>query len=251
MTFWNTTNCAPIRRSSGYWLREGVYCGDAGEAFVFLDLCSGRYLALSRHESELPEKWIQRSDVTNFPLFHVEDTTRNSTFMSALARHGLVTQDPRHQRRTFSCFRKATSTVDCRDSNDVFMWQPQIASRFAFSYLTSSLEYPFSTLKRSLERLRARKLSLAKAVSLPTPSQLRVLMGHYLRLRTFTFTSMNRCVLDSLILCDFLFRNHVSPTFIIGVTLRPFRAHCWVQCDEVALNSNHELVELYSPVLVI
>jgi hypothetical protein len=251
MTLSKRTVTEPVHPTLEYWLREDVYCGDAGEAFVFLDLNSERYFALSRDAGDLPETWIPQSSVVDAPLLQVQDAEKHAAYMCTLIRHGLVTERPSYRTLGSTYFRKPTSTVDCAESTDEFVWKSQFVSSFVFSYLTQALKYRFTAMKSPIAQLRRRKLSAINTLTVPTVSQLNDLMGHYLRLRAFTFTSKNRCVLDSLILCDYLLRNNVPPTFVIGVTLRPFRAHCWVQSGEVAMNYSHELIELYAPVLVI
>lgn len=58
------------------------------------------------------------------------------------------------------------------------------------------------------------------------------------------------CLLDSLALIDFLARHRHFPELVVGVTLFPFAAHCWVQSGEWALNEKTDLAASFTPILV-
>lgn len=73
----------------------------------------------------------------------------------------------------------------------------------------------------------------------------------YLRLRPLLFTARDRCLYDSLTLVTFLAAERISAHWVIGVRIRPFAAHSWVQHDDVVLNDQHERVRAYRPILVI
>jgi hypothetical protein len=80
---------------------------------------------------------------------------------------------------------------------------------------------------------------------------LRVLMGVFFRLRPLAYTKKNRCLLDSLVLIEFLTHFGFRPNFVIGVKPQPFAAHSWVQYDRYVLNGTVECVRAFTPILVI
>jgi hypothetical protein len=71
------------------------------------------------------------------------------------------------------------------------------------------------------------------------------------RLRTFTYTAKDHCLLDSLILTDFLYRNGLIPTFVIGIRTKPFLAHAWVQIEDCVMDDRLESLENMTPILVV
>lgn len=48
-----------------------------------------------------------------------------------------------------------------------------------------------------------------------------------------------------------LARAGLAARLVFGVKLRPFEAHCWVELDDAAVNDRIDLVQTYSPVLVV
>ena len=63
-------------------------------------------------------------------------------------------------------------------------------------------------------------------------------------------TSHNQCLPRSLALATCLVKRGHRATLIFGVKLRPFDAHCWVQCGSVVINDRIERVRDFTPILV-
>ncbi len=80
---------------------------------------------------------------------------------------------------------------------------------------------------------------------------MRAAVAAYLRLRPFALTSHDRCLNDSLTLVHFLASQGLFPQWVIGVRVRPFCAHSWVQSGGVVLNDLPERVRAYEPILVV
>lgn len=60
-----------------------------------------------------------------------------------------------------------------------------------------------------------------------------------------------KCLLDSLALFRLLVTHNMSPTFIFGVRLTPFAAHCWLQSSTVVLTGTAEDARNFTPIMVI
>jgi len=58
------------------------------------------------------------------------------------------------------------------------------------------------------------------------------------------------CLVKSLALIERLRRRSIRADLVLGVRLRPFLAHCWVQNDAFILNDRPEFVRTFSPILV-
>lgn len=71
------------------------------------------------------------------------------------------------------------------------------------------------------------------------------------RLRRFAFTARDRCLFHSLALMRFLSHYNLSATWVIGVRLRPWKAHSWVQYGSMALDSSPEQIVEFTPILVV
>lgn len=61
----------------------------------------------------------------------------------------------------------------------------------------------------------------------------------------------DRCLLKTVAMAIYLRRHGMQPTMVLGVTLNPFRAHCWLQSDAVLLNETPEVVRNFTPILVV
>ena len=77
------------------------------------------------------------------------------------------------------------------------------------------------------------------------------LVEAFLHLRALYFTTKDECLFDSLVLVEFLARHGLYPTWVIGVSTNPFKAHSWVQVGDRVLNDLPERVSMFTPILVI
>lgn len=59
------------------------------------------------------------------------------------------------------------------------------------------------------------------------------------------------CLLDSIALAAFLHRRRRHPRLVIGVTLAPFAAHCWLQAGDWVLNESVDHAASFTPILVV
>ena len=73
----------------------------------------------------------------------------------------------------------------------------------------------------------------------------------YMFWRPFALTTHDRCLNDSLALIHFMASQALFPHWVIGVKVRPFGAHSWVQSGSVVLNDLPERVRHYEPILVV
>lgn len=73
----------------------------------------------------------------------------------------------------------------------------------------------------------------------------------YHRLRPFGFTAEDKCLQDSLALTNYLAAESALARWVIGVKIRPFGAHSWVQSGPTVLNDLSEHVRRYTPILVV
>lgn len=64
-------------------------------------------------------------------------------------------------------------------------------------------------------------------------------------------TAADRCLPRSIALALCLIAKGVRAQVVIGVKLKPFGAHCWVQADGQTLNESVAEVHRYQPILVI
>jgi hypothetical protein len=63
-------------------------------------------------------------------------------------------------------------------------------------------------------------------------------------------SSHDKCLPRSLALAWHLSRAGLACDLVLGVRLRPFHAHCWVQAGDVAINDRVDTVRTFTPILV-
>ncbi|HEY4213684.1 MAG TPA: lasso peptide biosynthesis B2 protein [Steroidobacteraceae bacterium] len=70
-------------------------------------------------------------------------------------------------------------------------------------------------------------------------------------IRPYSFTAQDQCLLHALTLVRFLGSYGFFPSWVIGVRLRPWAAHSWVQQGELLLDATPDMVRAYSPIVAI
>jgi hypothetical protein len=70
-------------------------------------------------------------------------------------------------------------------------------------------------------------------------------------MRPFAFTSLDQCLFHALALTRFVNDSGQLATWVIGVRLRPWGAHSWVQQNHRVLDTTPEIVREYAPILAV
>lgn len=78
----------------------------------------------------------------------------------------------------------------------------------------------------------------------------RELTATFLSLRAL-FPRDHLCLYDSLSLLEFLARYRIFPTWVFGVRLEPWLAHCWVQQGQFIFNEDVETAAGFTPIMTI
>ena len=107
---------------------------------------------------------------------------------------------------------------------------------------------PFEALLHNLQR---RKDCHRRAGTQCSVAQIREHVKVFSWLRPFAYAESDACLFDSVVLTDFLFRQGIAADFLVGVRIRPFAAHSWVQAQGFALNDLPEYLAAYTPILSI
>jgi hypothetical protein len=231
-----------------YWLKDDVFYGDVGDGVVLLDLRRNRYLGLPEMQtamlSGLVADWPVRNPIDASADY---DARRhrlardlvNSGLLSAIQRrsNSVELPPPAHCNLRSIDLREARTPIPAR-----------AYARFAAAFLRGRLIFSSCTLRGVIAHLR-RQQAKSAALQEPTRRRLAELLGHFVILRAFAYTSRDRCVLDSLVLAEFLRLHGVRTTFVIGVATRPFEAHCWLQVGSTLVHDEVETISNYVPLL--
>lgn len=125
---------------------------------------------------------------------------------------------------------------------------PSLSGRIVVSAITA-----WSWLRLWSFETIARRLAAPTATSAcveSDPSRLAKLVGAYDSMRPLVLSRRDRCLHDSLTLILVLRSRGVAARWVIGVRVRPFAAHAWVQVDDLVLDDEHFRVGQFTPILV-
>jgi hypothetical protein len=242
----------PINDGDGvttYSLARHAHVCATDEALVFLDLKSERYLGLPRAADT-----ALRELVKNWPLAepaHRQDPaeTRFSAdnLLQELMAKGLVIADV-----TTATERPHGPLLPPSSSRAEHpLTRPRPTARDLVNFIAARIIATTRLRRSSLEsiarRVAERKQRSKHATDEPD-RQIERLADIYHRVRPIAFTARSECLLDSLILVEFLARYQLFPDWVIGVRTQPFMAHSWVEHQGRVLNDNIENVLAYTPI---
>jgi hypothetical protein len=122
--------------------------------------------------------------------------------------------------------------------------------RFMATFCDVRLRLRFFGLRPLVKRLLGRHDGSRESVSPRTLGVVRRLTRAFCRIRPWFYTAHDRCLVDSLILAEFLHRYGYPARLVIAVHPRPFSAHAWVQVGDCVIDDTVETVRRFAPILV-
>jgi len=231
-----------------YLLRNNIFWCDVGDGLIFLDLHSERYFSLPRADcislSKFVKGWPACSEATLAAV--------NSQVAESLVKRGLLTQDlqlgkPMEEVRVkvLDAIEPAGRTLE-GESRIRF----QHAVRFAMSYCMVSARMRVLGFESVILGLKRRNTYLANN-RYSDPVNLKSVLNAFQRIRPLFYTARDRCLVDCLVLIEFLQRSGITANLVIGVEVRPFTAHAWVQHEGTVLTDWRANVQDLTPILVV
>jgi hypothetical protein len=216
-------------------LAAGVsFCACAGR-FVFLDRNSGRYFALGEDANSGFARWIAGE-----PL-----DSQTEAMLAAMARQGLLNPSEAGQLPEPCRSPPVASRSVVGDHGRV---SPGAVAWAMMRIAASRLALRRQPLAQVLERLASRKSKLG--LGEPTEEDLIEVAGAFTRGRLLA-SPLDQCLPGSIAVVHALLDRTCRSDLVIGVQLRPFAAHCWVQSGNVVINETLDQVRNFTPVLVL
>lgn len=255
----NAVTSATYRESAAianrYWLAKHVQLCVVHDHVVMLDLLRDKYLAVASPEELAP--WVAGWPVASDPIAGASGTSvaRASSVdlpipgsLSRLVRDGLLTSDA-------ASGKPANPTTIPRPRSALVQFQfgvrPRVKSIYAVAvgraWLTARIARRRLSMQRLVERVQERKARAAHRSW--DAQQARDLATAFFWLRPLYYSSRGACLLDSLVLLELLAHHGLYPTWVFGVRLSPFGAHCWVQHGDVVWNDTPEHASSYTPIM--
>jgi Transglutaminase-like superfamily len=231
-----------------FWIPNHVHVC-IGDDIVWLDTRRDKYMSVAGSEgsilAQLVHGWPSPKEPGSFTL---ED---RAAFASSLEARGLVTRNVSDGKRYVAPTLKSPRRLaGPQRALEPAVIQVHHVAHVVEAYLQTVIALRVGKLHFAIKALQNRKAAQVTEGSSDL-QVVRSLVEVFKRVRLYFYTPRAKCLFDSLVLMRFLFSYGFSPTCVIGVTVRPFHAHCWVQQDGVVWNSDAEFVSRFSPILVI
>lgn len=234
-----------------YLLSNHVHLRLTDDGAVLLDLRRDEYLTLNRDQAsallEATEGW-PASSAGDTPSTRTDKN--RSEFSTTLLERGLITPDAHAGKPAIQAELPTpnTSLVEQyhTDQQSYLRYLPSFLTACARTFLSLRLR-SLDQIIFSIERRKRRHLSAHGA----TAEKMEELVRAFQFLRPFVYTDYNKCLFDSLTLVHFLASHGCFPSLVVGIRIRPFEAHAWVQQGRCSLNHAVEYVRAYAPIMII
>lgn len=230
------------------FLSTHAYVCELDDVAIVLDLRGDTYLGVdAQHLCDL------RARIGNWPSGedHREAEHRDSSgserLIADLLARGILTDSPTSRQRSPVMSPTIALTVPRLPQARRRIPLAHVA-QFSIAYLDVVWHLRRNGLEALIDWLRRRQSLIHREhVKEDTMDRL----ASFLWLRTWCYTARQRCLFDSLVLSVYLTRGMVACSFAIGVAIKPFMAHSWVQIGESVLNDTVEHVQDFKPILSI
>ncbi|HEX7113529.1 MAG TPA: lasso peptide biosynthesis B2 protein [Steroidobacter sp.] len=218
---------------------------------VLLDLERNRYFGIGTPEARalltLAENWCDAA--TQVPQFEKLPPPCAAELADALVSAGFLSQKP-------PVFRLRTERVELggilRSAGHELQARPRLRPALFCDFLRSLAWARRALRSRSLYSI-ACEISRRKERSPAQFDEARALelVAAFRRMRPHVFAAKDKCLLHALALTDFLARQGIHATWVIGVRTRPWGAHSWVQQGTLLMDASPEQVCEYMPILAV
>ncbi len=218
----------------GLKLRDGVSFCISNDQTVLCDIHNDRFFAL-------PPSWNSafRAALSNDCHGDIDSA------LQPFFRSGLLLKTDDDQKPQALLLPTPTSSALDRPYSKVPI-KSLISGLFAHWLARHALAHEH--LKDTLARLSRRKAANANAQFVS--GDLSEILPAFLATRRW-MPSQDNCLPLSLALVEFLARRGAFPTLVIGVRMRPYGVHAWVQQGGLILNDRVDTVRRYTPIIAI
>ena len=221
----------------GFALRAGISFCEVSERLLFLDTVADRYFCLPPN-AEHGFRQIVAGTV-------LDDTDRDH--LAGMLRSGTLVETVEH--RTPAPFRSSRhASLSLLDASD----PPASTISVAHARL-HLLAARFSLRHRPLHAI-LRGIDLAKTPWPRSgdvdPEALQAAASAFERTTRF-MRSHDQCLSRSIAMARYLAARNLPADLMIGVRLRPFAAHCWVQSGRWLVNDQIDTIRTYTPILAV
>ncbi len=226
-----------------YLLPPHVHFCRRGDAFVFLDLKQDDYTLVNGEAATALRAQLSMHAATT-PIRMSDGSLRE------LLEGGLLTTN-RSAGKRLALTQAELATEQLLEPGAVSGVRVTLTDfrRFFGACTTAAVRLRWGRLENTIAAV-ARRKARHSSQQLLDVARARELTAIFYKLRTF-FPFNYLCLFDSLALIEFLARYRIFPTWVFGVKLEPWAAHCWIQEGSLAFNEGVEEAAGYTPIMVI
>lgn len=219
----------------GYSLRNGVSLCEVADRLLFLDIDTDRYFALGASADRAVQKLLHKEPLDKADLPH----------LAGLSQRGIL-----------DCEVGLDHVIAASGSPP----QPEacLLDRNASPPTPIATAIAVTAIAASIARVKGRSLrtNLMSAVarrgspSAPDEAMLQHVATAFDRAGRL-ISGHDRCLPQSLAVMRAIASRAGWAQIVLGVTLGPFAAHCWIQCGSIVINDRVDRVRCYTPILVV
>jgi hypothetical protein len=236
-----------------YRLAEHIYVCASSQGAVFLDLRTDAYVGVDPVQSDALANLVERWPVAGRVSASLAD---GRELAETLRARGLLETNAGRLHPHGDPCRESRLPLLPSVTDELIPWDRMPRVRIRLHHLLAFLR----SLLIALWMLRCRSLLATArrfeerrrhAGSRSNHAMTCDLLSVYTRLRMLSFARKGRCLLDSVVLVEFLAAYGIHARWVIGVHIRPFSAHSWVQETQSVLNGTPSFIRHFQPILVI
>ena len=225
----------------GLVLSEDVYFCTANRQLAFLDVRADKYFALPGNAESAFRKLVSNDCLTEDDFRALEPLRSRRILMPF--------EGPNNVRAEVKSPRPATSIVDEGPVKISPLEYWRVADAIA-AQLASRQFLRRHGLRNVIRKIAEDKVTgRRRALGMKEPIDNSRTLAAFLFTRRLV-TTQDQCLVWSIALVNLLARHGTHVDLVIGVRMKPFRAHAWAQLDTAVLSDRLDTVAPYTPILV-
>lgn len=217
-------------------LRDGLhYCNCAGR-FVFLDAHLDRYFTLSGKADQAFRAWVAGEVTLEEPYEHLNCLIRNNLLVPAAGEgNNLESPLPEAATQDFQPIPVGRALV--------------LAAQALLLRYRARRKIRSQPLRAVLRDVRERKAAVTSFAH-DAAAEISLARKAFASTR-WAFRARDQCLPESIAFHRLCLDRGVPATLVIGVTVTPFAAHCWVRLGDMVINDRVERIRQFNPILEI
>jgi len=217
---------------------------------VLLDLRCDRYFGLKLGPSfnPPPSSTLRQPNVPTDYLCALNTILTDRSLLECLEGRGLLAAEGRSGQSCGQAGNLERPRVQLRHSDSLLIPSPAMTLAFLVAARRAARLFVTASMAEIVDRVRRRKEQTSVVATDVVAEKGARLIDAFRSLRPL-YPRPCLCLFDTLAMLEFLDRFHLWPSWVFGVAVNPFRAHCWLQEAEFVLNDDIETVRRYTPIM--